>query len=181
MNVDPTGEFWDTVFDIFFIGWDILNLCKDEGYKDVDNWLALGIDVLFATIPFVSGGGGQVVKFADMADNLNDIKKLTVIGETMNRVQDTATLLGHADDIYHGFKAYDKLSNLGKAGKLLAEVGGKVSNATWLYTKLRTGYKIIDIGIDIARVTRSSSYLMERIIVNIWRYRNIWKWIYHIF
>ena len=23
---DPTGNFWDTVFDVLFIGWDIYNL-----------------------------------------------------------------------------------------------------------------------------------------------------------
>ena len=64
MYFDPTGHFWDIVLDIFFIVWDIYDLCTDEGYKDWKNWAALGLDIIFAVIPFVSGGGRQVVKIA---------------------------------------------------------------------------------------------------------------------
>ena len=57
--VDPTGHFWDTVLDILFIGWDIYNLITNEGYKDWKNWAALLVDLAFAAIPFVTGGGGK--------------------------------------------------------------------------------------------------------------------------
>ena len=33
MYVDPDGDFWDTIFDLFFIGLDIYNLCRNDGYK----------------------------------------------------------------------------------------------------------------------------------------------------
>ena len=69
---------------------------------------------------------------------------------------------------------------MGKGGKVLAEVGGKVSNIAWLYGKVRTGYTIVDIGIDIGRVGRSSSYMTERIFLGIWQSRNIWKSFYHL-
>ena len=179
MYTDPTGEFWDTVLDLFFLGWDIYNLATNDGYKDWTNWVALGIDALFAVIPFVTGGGGQVVKVANVTDDIMDLKKVTVIGETINRVQDTAMLIGHTNDLYGGFKAYNKLSKMGKGGKILAEVGGKASNIAWLYGKVRSGYKIIDIGIDIGRIGRSSSYITERIFLGVWQTRNIWKWTYH--
>ena len=180
MYFDPTGHFWDIVLDIFFIVWDIYDLCTDEGYKDWKNWAALGLDIIFAVIPFVSGGGRQVVKIANASDDIGDIKKLTIVGETMNRVQDTSMIVGHFDDLYDGFKAYDKLSDLGKGGKALAEIGGKTSNAAWLYSKLRKGYTVLDIGIDIGRYRRSSSYIMERFILGIWKYRHFWKLLIHM-
>ena len=40
MYVDPSGHFWDTVFDIVFLAWDIYDLCADDGYKDWKNWAA---------------------------------------------------------------------------------------------------------------------------------------------
>ena len=178
MYTDPTGCFWDYVLDIGFLIWDIVDVCKNPG--DWTNWAALGIDAVFAVVPFITSGAGKVVKVANVADDIMDIKKVTIIGESMNRVQDTAMLLGHVDDLYGGFKAYNKLSAMGKGGKVLAEIGGKVSNIAWLYGKVRTGYTIVDIGIDIGRVGRSSSYMVERIFLGIWQNRNIWKSFYHL-
>ena len=37
---------------------------------------------------------------------------------------------------------------------------------TWLYSKVRTGYTIVDIGIDINRTARSSSYIAEKNFFN---------------
>ena len=178
--VDPTGHFWDTVLDILFIGWDIYNLITNEGYKDWKNWAALLVDLAFAAIPFVTGGGGQVVKLANVADDISDFSKVIVIGESMSRVQTISQFVNATDNLYDGFKSYKKLSSLGKGGKVLAEIGGKSSNIAWLYGKLRSGYKVIDIGIDTVRTTRSSSYIVERITIAIWKSRNIWKWIYHL-
>lgn len=178
--VDPTGHFWDTVLDILFIGGDIYNLITNEGYKDWKNWAALLVDLAFAAIPFVTGGGGQVVKLANVADDISDFSKVTVIGESMSRVQTISQFVNAIDNLYDGFKSYKKLSSLGKGGKVLAEIGGKSSNIAWLYGKLRSGYKVIDIGIDTVRTTRSSSYIVERITIAIWKSRNIWKWIYHL-
>ena len=178
--VDPTGHFWDTVLDILFIGWDIYNLITNEGYKDWKNWAALLVDLAFAAIPFVTGGGGQVVKLANVADDISDFSKVTVIGESMSKVQTISQFVNATDNLYDGFKSYKKLSSLGKGGKVLAEIGGKSSNIAWLYGKLRSGYKVIDIGIDTVRTTRSSSYIVERITIAIWKSRNIWKWIYHL-
>lgn len=83
----------------------------------------------------------------------------------MTRVQDTAILFDNLDNLYDGFGSYTRLSKLGKSGKVLAEVGGKIDNAAWLYAKLKSGYKVIDIGIDLARKKRSSSYAMKRVVM----------------
>ena len=158
----------------------ILKASMPLTYKDWKNWAALLVDLAFAAIPFVTGGGGQVVKLANVADDISDFSKVTVIGESMSRVQTISQFVNATDNLYDGFKSYKKLSSLGKGGKVLAEIGGKSSNIAWLYGKLRSGYKVIDIGIDTVRTTRSSSYIVERITIAIWKSRNIWKWIYHL-
>ena len=176
---DPTGCAWDIILDIGFICWDIYDLIANEGYKEWENWAALGVDVAFAVVPFLTGGAGKVVKLANVGDDLHDLSKITVVGETMKRVQTVSQFVNAADNLYDGFKSYKKLSELGAGGKILAEIGGKASNITWLYGKVRKGYTVVDIGIDMGRATRSSSYITERIFLGIWKYRNIWKLPYH--
>jgi len=186
MLTDSTGYIIDTALDIGFILMDIYFLATDEGYKDWKNWAALGADIILAAIPFVTGGG-QVVKLANVADDLGDLSKVTVIGETMGRVKTVSQFVNGTDNLYGGFRAYDKLHDSGRfLGKISAEIGGKGSNAIWLYSKLRSGYKIVDIGIDSSRVcnktgrlARSSSYMLERGMISIWRTRNVWKSVYH--
>ena len=174
----PTGFAFDTVLDVGFICWDIYDLFVDEGYKDWKNWASLGLDVVFSVVPFVTGGG-KAIKLANVGDDLHDLSKVTVVGETMTRVQTVAQFVNAADNLYDGFSAYKKLSSLGKGGRVLAEIGGKASNIAWLYGKLRQGYTIVDIGIDVGRTVRSSSYLTEKIVLGLWKYRNIWKLLYH--
>ena len=180
MYADPSGHFWDTVFDILFIGWDIYNLCRNEGYKDWKNLVSLGVDILFAAIPFVVSGGGQVVKLANVADDISDFSKVTVVGESMTRVKTVSQFLNATDNLYDGFKIYNKISDLGTGGKILAEIGGKIDNVAWLYGKLRSGYRVVDIGIDSTRIIRSSSYIVERVTMWLWKNRNLCKWLYHL-
>lgn len=177
MYLDSSGHFWETIFDVGFLIWSIVDVIKNP--TDWKNWAALGVDILFTAIPFVTGGGSQIVKLVNVADDISDFKKVTVIGETMSRVKTISQFVNATDNLYDGFKAYDRLSDMGKLGKVAAEVGGKATNAAWLYNKLRSGYKVIDIGIDSVRTARSSSYIVEKIITGIWRTRNVWKWGYH--
>ena len=178
MFVDPTGHGIDFVLDILFIGYDIYKLATDEGYKEWENWAELGVDIFFAAIPCATNGG-KIVKLADVGDTLHDISKVTVIGETMARVRVVSQFVNATDNLYDGFKSYKKLSSLGKGGKVLAEVGGKASNIMWLYGKVRSGYTVVDIGIDASRIARSSSYIAEKVFLGVWKYRNVWKFSYH--
>ena len=181
MYSDQSGHAADFILDLFFIGWDIYNLVTNEGWKDGNNWAALGVDVVFAVVPFATGGGGQIVKLANVADDISDFNKVSVVGETMTRVRTISQFVNATDNLYDGFKAYDRLKDLGKGGKMLAEIGGKADNLAWLYDKLRKGYTVIDVGIDVGRTARSSSYFFESCLLNGWKYRNIWKMPYHIF
>jgi RHS repeat-associated protein len=190
-RVDYAGNFWDYVFDAVFIAWGIYDLVENEGYKDWKNWVALGVDIVFAVIPFIPSGAGQVIKIGNKIDNIHDItsainkldnihdlSKITVIGQSMNRVQDAAKAFNAIDNIYDGFKSYNKMADMGKMGKVGAEIIGKGQNAAWLFSKLRKGYTVIDIGVDTVKVAKgivSSSYVMERFLLMLWKTRNIWK------
>lgn len=141
-------------------------------------------------VPFASGGG-KIFKAGDNAldllgaanklDNIHDLGKVTVLGETMNRVRWIAKGYNATDNLYDGFKAYNRLAGLGKGGKMIAEIGGKGSNALWLINKLRSGYDVIDTGLDIFRTTRSSSYRLEKFMLAIWKTRNVWKLPFNFF
>ena len=97
----------------------------------------------------------------------------------MDRVRDFAQHVGALGNLYDGFKWYTKLAELGSFGKVLAEIGGKTSNALWLLSKLRTGYTVFDIGIDANRTLRSSSYMLEQVVSFVWGTRNAWKSFLH--
>lgn len=40
---DPSGHFWDTVFDIGFLIWSIVDVVRNPG--DWKYWAALGVDI----------------------------------------------------------------------------------------------------------------------------------------
>ena len=97
MFTDESGYFWDTLFDIGFIIWGIVDLVNG-GWKDWKNWVALGVDLVFAILPFIPNGAGQVIKVGnkidnavDVAsainkiDNVQDLSKVTMIGRNMLR------------------------------------------------------------------------------------------------
>ena len=94
-----------------------------------------------------------------------------VIGETMARVIEYAKQIGAS--VYNGFKYYDKVKAL--FGENIANILGKADNAIWLINKMMQQYKIIDIGIDVTRASRSSSYILEQIIIWLTKYKDVVK------
>ena len=116
---DPLGHFWDYVFDAAFIAWGIYDLVNG-GYKDWKNCVGLSVDIVFAVLPFVPSGVGQIIKVGnkidnvvDVAsainkiDNIQDMSKVTMIGRSMDRVNDIATLIGKTDNLSDAWKGYD--------------------------------------------------------------------------
>jgi len=185
MGVDPTGEFWDTVFDIGFIIWGIVDLVNG-GYKDWKNWVALGVDVLFAVIPFIPAGVGQVIKVGNKIDNATDIvsainkidnfqdmSKVTVIGRNMQRVTDVATMIGKSDNLYKVWNGYDVTS---KGVKRFLHNGiSMLHDGGWIFGKLRKGYTVLDIGISTVHTGLGLWYGTERFVIGVWKTRNLWK------
>ena len=182
---DPSGFFWDYVLDALFIVWGIYDLING-GYKDWKNWLALAVDLVFAVLPFVTSGAGQVIKVGnkidnalDVAgvinkiDNMHDMSKVTMIGRNMDRVTDTAKLIGKADNLYDAWKGYDATAT---GLKRFAHDGiSMLHDAGWMFGKLRSGYTVIDIGITTLHKGWGLFYGVERFVIGIWKTRNLWK------
>ena len=184
---DPTGHFWDYVFDVAFLIWSVADVIKNP--NDWKNWVALGIDIIFAVIPFVPSGVGQVIKIGNKVDDaldvanminkldyINDIEKITIIGRNMNRVDKTAKNIGKAANIYVAWKGYDR----GAKGlkKLIHNSISMAHDGGWLLGKLRQGYTVIDIGIKTTHTGRKAFglwYGTERAVLTLWETRNIWK------
>ena len=182
---DPSGHFWDCIFDAVFIAWGIYDLFNG-GYKDWKNWVALGVDIVFAVLPFVPSGVGQVIKVGnkidnavDVAsainkiDNIQDMSKVTMIGRSMDRVTDTATLIGKADNLYDAWKGYDATATGFK--KIAHDAISMLHNAGWMFGKLRSGYTVIDIGMTTLHRGRGLNYGAERFVIGLWKTRNLWK------
>ena len=183
MFTDESGYFWDTLFDIGFIIWGIVDLVNG-GWKDWKNWVALGVDLVFAILPFIPNGAGQVIKVGnkidnavDVAsainkiDNVQDLSKVTMIGRNMLRVKDTASLIGKADNLYDAWQGYNKSAKGLK--KIMYNGISMVHNGGWLFGKLRKGYTII--GITTAHNGFGLWYGTERAVLALWRTRNLWK------
>ena len=167
MRVDHNGEFWDYVVDIGFIAWGVADVVNDPG--DWKNWAALAVDVVFAVVPFVPSGVGQVVKVGnkidnalDVAnainkvDNIQDAAKVTMIGRNMNRVTNTANLIGKADNLYEAWRGYDVTATGMK--RLFHNGISMAHNGSWLFGKLRQGYTVIDIGLSTMHKGRGLWY-----------------------
>ena len=184
VRVDPNGQFWDYVADIGFLLWSVADVVNDPG--DWKNWAALAVDAVFAVVPFVPSGVGQVIKVGnkidnalDVAnainkiDNIQDATKVTMIGRNMERVTSTANLIGKADNLYDTWKGYDAAATGIK--RFLHNGISMAHNGKWLFGKLRQGYTVIDIGLSTMHKGRGLWYGTERFVLGLWETRNIWK------
>ena len=183
VRIDSGGQFWDYVLDICFIVWSVYDVINDP--SNLKKWGALVVDFVFAVAPFVPSGVGQIIKTGNKFDNAADVastinkiediqnaKKVTMIGRDMKRVTSTAKLIGKAENLYDVWKGYDKVSSISKP---LANALSATHNGSWLFGKLRQGYTVIDIGLTTTHKGRGLWYGTERFVLCVWETRNIWK------
>ena len=147
--VDPSGHFWDVIFDIGSIIWSAYDFIKNPSWKNL-SWLAL--DIGFAIVPVLTGSGG--LKAVSKMDDIHDISKITVsadkiyvLGQSMGaRVIPEALTLGV--DWYHGLDCY---SDIAKVSEPLANLCGYIDNMVFIAKKSLSGAKFIDMGFDTSR------------------------------
>lgn len=72
-HVDPSGHIVDVIADVFFFGWDIVDIVIDP--QNPTNWAALGADATCTLVPFATGGGRAVKAAAKGAEVAKDVKK----------------------------------------------------------------------------------------------------------
>ena len=92
-----------------------------------------------------------------------------VIGETMSRVNDAAQKYGA--EVYKGLNGYKAIEDT--FGKGIAKAIGAVDNAAWLLNKMLLDYKVIDIGLDAGKATRSFNYAMEQWLLKLHQIKEI--------
>jgi hypothetical protein len=146
-NTDSSGLFIDTIADAGFILYDLYKLANEGGCEQNTNLTALGLDIVGAISPGVTGLGA-----ASRVTNTVSRNPI-IIGENMKRVTE------YADKI--GGHAYKPIKNDPFNFAL-----GMKRNENWIKAQIKNGREIIDIGPDFQRraVTGRSSqfYEMER-------------------
>jgi hypothetical protein len=166
METDDTGMWVDTVIDIAFIIWGIVDLIQNPTWGNA-GWLAL--DIAFAVLPFlpnvgkIAKGGAKIIT---KADDIVDFSKIigkgddfVVIGQSMSkRVIPFAKKYGVS--WYKGIVAFDKLANLKGLKKALWI--GYVDNIGYIAAKTLSGAKFIDKGWDATRKTIQVANNLEK-------------------
>jgi RHS repeat-associated protein len=131
---DPSGKFIDTVIDIAFIGYDVYSLVKhiNSGCGvSKEDLLALGLDVVSALLPFVTGLGmvarigsktDDAIKLAAKMENVREAGRVgELLAEITKNTEHIVSLTGKAayripDGLNFGKKLIQEVKNVG--GKL---------------------------------------------------------------
>ncbi len=91
---DGTGHYIETVADVGFIGYDIYSIIQDP--DNSANYVALGLDVAGAALPFVTGlgAGFRVAKGIDRVSDVADLAKTgEKVGDALKGAENVADKL----------------------------------------------------------------------------------------
>jgi RHS repeat-associated protein len=96
---DPSGHFWETLWDIGNVIWDIYEVKKDPSLLNIG---CLVVDVAAAALPIVPAGAGLIARGGKAA------KVGVEVATHADEAVDAARLLSHADDLVDAAKAVDE-------------------------------------------------------------------------
>ena len=100
LYIDPTGKFWETLWDIGNLIYDVGAAVDSHirGYHDkaTEHWIDAGVDLAATLIPFVPAGGSKLARMADdVVDATYDASKtadnVTAASNAINKVADATT------------------------------------------------------------------------------------------
>ena len=148
---DPSGHAWETVFDIGFAIWSLIDFIKDPTWANA-GWLAS--DVLALAVPFLPGGSKVITKADDIVDAVGFVNKydeVIVLGQSMGK-----RVIPYADEIgatfYKGLDNFKDLEN--SIGTVRASLIGYFDNMWYIAKHTFNGAKFIDKGFDAARTLK---------------------------
>ena len=101
MRVDPSGMFWDVVFDAFSTLFSLFEVILNP--TDVTAWVGLAVDAVSLVVPFIPAIG--ILRIAGKIDNIIPVLKNANIVDSIDNVADvTKSLdnLGHANIVSGG-------------------------------------------------------------------------------
>lgn len=102
VRIDPDGEFWDTIWDVLNLAYDVgaagYNHIKGDHETAKSHWIDAGTDLVATLIPFVPAGATKVLKTADKvvdavktADKAGAaVKAADKVGDATKTVEKTA-------------------------------------------------------------------------------------------
>ena len=153
MYVDPSGHLWDTILDIFSIGWSLYDFIEEPSWENF-GWLAL--DIGFAIVPFLTGSSliRSASKLDDVAyigkgiNKFDNVYDSVVLGNNMDRVTNMAMDIGAA--FYGGYGPLNALSAMDKIEDATSALkkAAKLDNVRFIIDKFNEGYNFIHIGSD---------------------------------
>ncbi len=177
---DPSGHWFETLWDIANIGWDIYEVQRDPG--NAWNWAALVLDVGAAVLPVVPGGVGLVVrggKALSHADEVVDAGRvLAEAASHADEVADVARAANRLDDATDALRGVENATEaarrrpsivigenmVDRVGKYAEQIGAQTindfiptecwsmeANEAWIRQMRAEGREIIDIGPDFER------------------------------
>ena len=148
---DPSGHAWETVFDIGFATWSLIDFIKDPTWANA-GWLAL--DVLALAVPFLPGGSKVITKADDIVDAVGFVNKydeVIVLGQSMGK-----RVIPYADEIgatfYKGLDNFNDLEN--SIGTVRASLIGYFDNMGYIAKHTFNGAKFVDKGFDASRTLK---------------------------
>lgn len=115
MRTDISGEFWDTVIDVFSFGASIVEVAKNP--IDPWAWATLGMDTVDVVVPFVSGTG-EITRSVKILKNVENSKEVIT----------TVKKVDKADDVLDSAKALYKSDDFAKIKKTKGSYEIKFSN-----------------------------------------------------
>ena len=188
--VDPSGHFWETIFDIGFAIWSLYDFIENPSWANA-SWFAL--DLLALAVPFLPAGGKAVTKADDIADAIRFVNKhdeVIVLGQSMEK-----RIIPYANEIgamfYEGIANYDDLKKA--YGVLATSWLGYFDNMSFIIKHSLSGAKFIDKGFDASRtlkglkgidaynevMSRITVY-SERFFAQLFRVKNVYRYFRHL-
>jgi len=186
---DPSGYAWETVFDIGFAIWSLIDFIKDPTWANA-GWLAL--DVVALVVPFLPAGGKVITKSDDLLDVVGFVNKydeVIVLGQSMKtRVNPYAYKVGAS--VYGGLTNFNDLKKT--YGTILATFIGYSDNIPFIIKESLKGAKFIDIGFDATRTIKGlkgmdlfneiasrMTIYSERFFAQLFRKKNVFRYFRH--
>ena len=186
---DPSGHALETIFDIGFAIWSLIDFIKDPTWANA-GWLAL--DVAALVVPFLPAGSKVITKADDLLDVVGFVNKydeVIVLGQSMTtRVSPYADEIGAA--VYGGLTSFKDLEKA--YGTVLTTFIGYSDNMALIIKESLKGAKFIDIGFDATRTIKGLKGMdlfteiasrvtiySERFFAQLFRKKNVFRYFRH--
>lgn len=149
---DPNGNYLESVLDIGFVAWDVVDIFRDP--FNANNWVSLGLDLVSTATPVVAGLGrvyksGKGIKAADkvidterIVDKGSDVKGIGKRSFESFKNADEAFKYYSKDPVFR--KSYKETKNLFKSRRSGEIKVNSLDEGRAIVSKIDPNYKKFD-------------------------------------